>query len=274
MNQEAGASGLTVSLKVPEIAILGLPVLVTVSVSNHGPSPVTVSSRLNLMEGDLRLLITDPDGKQRSVTGAGGQPDTSLRLVKLPPNQQIVGNVHLLHTDAGVTFPQAGNYLLQAEYSPSPRLGRVTSTPVTLKVQPPKTKAQQGAAALLQNEELRLALTLAEADRAPAELRELAQDYADTQEGKLARLILAGSAAETEDTAATSDVFLNTDPTTAATLITSLSTPFSRVGERLKQSYVAHVESQDTTAGATASAKATERENSLRIVKGEPLKND
>lgn len=226
------------------------------------------------MEGDLRLLVTGPGGVRRLVTGAGGQPDTGLRQVTLRPGQQLMGSVNLLHTDAGATFPEVGSYILQAEYIPSPQLEWITSPPVTLPVRAPQTDAERGAAALLQKEEARLALTLAEADRSPVALQELAQHYSDTTGGKLARLILAGSVSAPGDAIDSDNIFLATDPMSVASLITSVSTPFSGVGDRLKQDYVAHIESQDTAAKATGSTSSSDVERALLIVKGQPLESE
>lgn len=272
--QVDSATGLVVELKVPETAVLGLTVLATLSVCNRGKSPATVSSRLNLMEGDVRLLLTGPDGSRRQVRGAGGQPDTALRQVTLPPGQQIVGSLNLLCTDSGTTFTEPGKYILQAEYSPSPQIGWVASAPVTMTVLSPQSEAHRGAAALLQKEDVKLALTLAEADRSPAELRELAERFADTLEGTLARLILVGSVTAAEDAAASNDIFLTTDPITTASLITSVSTPFSSVGKRLTDSYAAYLESHDIAAKAPQSAEIKKMERALRIIKGQPLETD
>lgn len=275
MTQQVGsAAGLVVELKVPETAVLGLTVLATLSVCNRGKSPATVSSRLNVMEGDVRLLLTGPDGISRQVIGAGGQPDTALRQVTLPPGQQIMGSLNLLCTDGGTTFTESGKYILQAEYSPSPQIGWVASAPVTMTVLSPQNEAQRDAAALLQKEDARLALTLAEADRAPDELRALAERFADTLEGKLARLILAGSVTTAEDAAASNDIFLTTDPIMTASLITSVSTPFSSVGKHLTDSYAAYLESHDVTSKATQSADVKKMERALHIIKGQPLKPD
>lgn len=275
MGQQAGdIAGLILELKVPERAVLGIAVLATISVSNRGASPVTVSSRLNLMEGDVRLLVTGPDGVRRRVVGAGGQPDTLPRQVTLPPGRQIVGGINLLYTDVGPTFPETGRYILQAEYSPTPHAGWLLSAPMPMTVHAPESEAQRGAAALLQKEAAKLALTLAEADHAPDELRELAKRFPDTLEGKLARLILAGRVASAEDAADANNIYLATDPLTAALLLTSLSTPFSRVGTRLKESYAAYSESRDVASAPPNPTDVSNRERALRMIREQPLEND
>lgn len=275
MGQQAGAvAELVLELKVPESAVLGLPALATLSVSNRGTFPVTVSSRLNLMEGDVRLLVTGPDGVRRRVVGAGGQPDTLPRQIALPPGRQIVGGINLLYTDAGPTFPETGRYILQAEYSPTPHAGWLVSAPVPMTVDAPESEAQRGAASLLQNEAAKLALTLAEVDRAPDELRELAERFPETLEGKLARLILTGNVAPAEDAADANNIFQATDPLTAALLLTSLSTPFSSIGTRLKENYAAYIESRDVTSAPPDPTDVSNRGRALRMIREQPLEND
>lgn len=281
MNQGGGRGGaIALALTMPETAVLGLSVLATLVVSNRGAAPETVSARLNLTEGDVRLLVTCPDGSSRRVAGAGGQPDTLPREVTLAPGEQVAGSVNLLQTDAGPTFTQPGSYTLQAEYTPSPQAGWVASAPVVLNVESPQSEEQRGVAAQLIKDDVRLALTLAEPDRAPAELGELAGRYPGTLDGKLARLILAGSKDVgegehgLEGAAASDEVLLDMKPGEAAALITSVSTPYSRVGSRLSKRYVSYLESQDAAEGARGSTGGAERERALRILKGQPFRDN
>ena len=271
---ELSATGLVAVLEVSKDAVIGLPMLVTLRVINRGKSPVTISARLNLMEGDVRLLVTGPDGTKRVITGAGGQPDTALRQVTLLPGQQIVDFMNLLYTNVGATFPEPGKYVLLAEYAPSPRVDWISSEPVSLTIRSPQNEAEQDAAALLQKEKARRALTLAEADSAPDELRELATGFPDSLGGKLARLVLAGSSEAADTAADLNEFFRATDPLTAASLIRAVSTPFSRVGERLAEGFAAYLESQETTAKTPDSPESVKAQRALRIAKGQPLEGD
>jgi hypothetical protein len=127
-----------------------------------------------------------------------------------------------------------------------------------------------GVAALLKREEAKLALTLAEADRAPEELKELTERFADTLAGELARLILTGSGGAAES----DELFLAANPITTALLITSVTTPFSRVGKRLKERYTGYIGSGDTAAKTPALERAVEKEQALDIIKGQPVEID
>jgi hypothetical protein len=275
MRQGDGRAGqIVLTLTVPEAAVLGLAVIGTLTVTNRGATPATVSARLNLSEGDVVLLVTCPDGSARRVAGAGGQPDTLPRQVTLAPGESIAAGVNLMQTEAGLTFPEPGRYVLRAEYAPHPAAASVTSAPVALTIRPPQGEEESSVADYLSKENVRLALTLAEADRAPDELRELARRHPTTLEGKLARLILAGGEESAEDAVTPDDTLVGMNPAEAASLITSVSTPFSRVGSRLAKRYVAHAESQDTAESVPGSAAGKEREQALRVVQGRPFGND
>jgi hypothetical protein len=274
MGQTGDTSGLSVELHVPETAVLGLPVLAALSVRNLGQSALNVSTRLNLMEGDVRLSVNDPTGKRRVVTGAGGQPDTALRQVTLPPARQLVAGINLFYTDGGDTFREAGRYVLQAEYLASPQTGWVASAPVPISVQQPLSHADAGVADLLKREDAKLAVTLAEADRAPDELKGLAERFPDTLAGKLARLILTGSGGTARGAVASDEFFLTTNPITTALLITLVSTPYSKVGRRLTEQYTVYIEPQDTAVKTLAQGGASEKERALQIIKGQPVEID
>lgn len=268
------AGQIVLTLTVPDTAVRGLAVIGMLTVTNRGASPATVSGRLNLSEGDVALLLTCPDGSTRRVGGAGGQPDTLPRQVTLSPGESIAASVNLMRTEVGLTFPESGRYVLQAEYAPHPAAALVTSAPVALTVAPLQGEEQLSVANYLSKENVSLALTLAEADRAPDELRELARRHPTTLEGKLARLILAGGDESAEDAATSDEPLEGMNPMEAASLITSVSTPFSRVGSRLAKRYVAYAESQDTVESVPGSAAGKERERALRVVKGQPFGND
>jgi hypothetical protein len=263
-------SDVAVTLDISSPAVVGLSVLAMLSVTNRGGSPVTVSSRLNLMEGDVKLLVTRPDGGTGNVTGAGGQPDTSLRQATLAPGQQIVGVINLLYTSVGATLPAPGNYTLRAEYYPSSRMQPVCSEPAGLAARLPQTSSERGAAAILEDEKVKRALVLAESDAAPESLQELATRFGDTLDGKLAQLILA---ANPEASAGSSDesIFLQADPLTIAQWITALSTPFSSVGKRLAKRFATIVENRDVALKMPGMPDPATMEKALRIIKGQPI---
>lgn len=254
---------LTVSLEVPEKIIVGLSVLATLRVTNSGASPVTVSARLNLMEGDVRLILTGPDGAPRVIQG--WQADTMLRRVTLQPGEQIVGSMNLLQTESGAIFTAPGRYSLQAQFSPSAREELIGSTPVVLTARQPRTDDERGAAEVLEDETLRRALVLAEPDSAPEKLEQLATEFPKLLDGELAQLILAGSKS--------SDAPQPTDPLAQALMIAALSTPFSPIGLSLAESFASQLEAQDAV-GKDAAAKQATIKRALRIVRGQPMESD
>jgi len=230
---------------------------------------MVISSRLNLMEGDVQIMITAADGVRQIVYGAGGQPDTALRQVALSPGQQVIGVINLLYTSLGLTFSEAGRYTLQAEYAPSPRVNPYLSSPVSMELRSPQSKDELEVSALLQKEEAKYALTLAEPSSARDELKILATRFTDTLDGKLALLVLAGDN-EAEYTASLSVLFSTVDLITMALWIRAVSTPFSSVGKHLTEKFSEYVETHD----ATAKYPELEIKRALSIAKGHPVTAD
>ncbi|MEK6283167.1 MAG: hypothetical protein AABN95_22655 [Acidobacteriota bacterium] len=251
-----------VTLDVQEPVIFGLSVLGTLRVTNRGATSVTISSRLNLMEGDVRLTVFGPDTSPRELRG--WQADTILRQATLAPNEQLVGSMNLLQTEAGPVFPTPGRYQLQAEFSPSPRDAPVTSPRIDVDVRSPQTDAERGAAELLANEVVRQSIVLAQSDAAPNEIAQLAKKFPETLDGKLARLILAGTSDAANRTHFTSlDSSLLDVP-----LISALRTPFSRVGRQLAEDFTRKIQ----TLNAKQGAQQANLDSALRIVEGKPMK--
>jgi hypothetical protein len=85
IEQTGDSSGLAVELNVPETAVLGVPVPAVLCVRNRGKSALNVSTRLNLMEGDVRLSANDPGGTRRLITGAGGSLTPPYVRSRCPP---------------------------------------------------------------------------------------------------------------------------------------------------------------------------------------------
>lgn len=212
-----------------------------------------MSSRLNLMEGDVSLLVTGPDGTRRQLHG--WQADTILRQVTLAPNEQLVAHVNLLQTEEGPVFPTPGRYELQAEFSPSVQTDAITSPPVIVNARAPQTDVERGAAKLLSDDNVRRSIVLAQDDATPNQLAQLAENFRETLDGKLAQLIRTG-AAEFDSL----DSSLSTVP-----LISALKTPFSRIGRGLAEKLVTKIEASDE-------AKSSEIDAALNTLKGKPVK--
>src|SRR5215218_5790186 len=202
---EHESSSLVLTLEVQEPVVVGLSALGTLRVTNRATTPITISSRLNVMEGDVRLIVAGPDGKHRDLRG--WQADTILRQVVLAPNEQLVAHLNLLQTEEGSVFSSPGRYQLQAEFSPSLQSEAITSAPVEINVRAPQT------------------------DASPTELALLAERFPETLDGKLAQLISAGAGEATAEIDSL-DSLLSTAP-----LISVLKTPFSRIGRGLAEEF-------------------------------------
>lgn len=255
-NDESQA--LTLTMEVSEPAIVGLSVLATLRLTNDSKSSITIPSRLNLMEGALTLKVTGPDQKPRTING--WQADTQLREITLGPKEQFVSHLNLLQTEEGPVFPEPGRYSLQAFYSPSPQLPEIVSSETAVNVRTAQSNAELGAAKLLENETLRRSIVLGQSDETPDELHKLADDYADTLDGKLAKLILSGASDEPD----TSELADNVKSTASAVpMLCALRTPYSGVGKRLAADLSAKLEARDST---------KQTENLKRILEGKPIK--
>lgn len=255
------SSSLVLALEVQEPVVVGLSALAMLRVINQGTAPITISSRLNLMEGDVRLLVVGPDGTRREIRG--WQADTILRQVTLAPNEQLVVNLNLLQTEEGPVFPSPGRYQLQAEFSPSLESGAITSPPVEVNVRAPQTEVERGVAQLLSDEKVRRSIVLAQNDASPNELAQLAEKFPDTLDGKLAQLIRAGSGDTTADFSSLDSALSN------APLISALRTPFSRVGRGLAEEFSTRVAAFDE---ATPEGKQSDIDTAARMVNGKPVK--
>lgn len=265
------SSGIAVVLEIAEPVVIGLSVIIAIYVVNRGNSPIDVSSRLNLMEGDVQLLITDPAGNKQKVFGAGGQPDTALRRKTLLPGQEIAAGINLLYTNIGETFKMPGTYVLQAVYFPSPNMETVYSNPVSVTAQMPQTDTERKTASILQSEELKRAIVIPESDNLPNQIAELAANFADTQDGKLASLLLAESRINSDDTTKPSEVFSAAEPVSVALWITALSTPFSNVGDALKSSFTEFLDDPQSVDRSSAENDSSEMTKALKILNEDPF---
>jgi hypothetical protein len=166
-----------------------------VRVNNHGEDAVSVSGRLNLFEGDLRLQRRGPDGGTATLRGAVDL-DSFPRLVDLPADSALESGVFLAYTSAGLSFETPGRYELRAAYDPGDGRATVVSEPVDLQVTAAGPDPDAELAAVADETVARaVALTGLDADpAATASLRTLADRFPDRREGILAALALAGAA--------------------------------------------------------------------------------
>jgi hypothetical protein len=271
-SETPSSTGLVVFLEVAEPVVVGLSVLTTIYIINRGNEPVTVSSRLNLMEGDVRFLIADAGGNRQKVSGAGGQPDTALQIVTLPPGKQIAASINILNTSIGETFKEPGRYTVQALYYPGGYSEPLSSNTVSIAARMPQTESEKQVASILQNEAVKLALTLTEDTGAAPELQDLATRFSETRDGQLAALLLAASEhSVAADAAEKISPFSSNDPVSTAFNITALTTPYSNVGERLKNAFGDYLNSVSTSDSKTADDDSAQLTRALKIVGRQPF---
>ncbi len=267
-------SDATVTLEIVQPVVVGLSVLAILRVLNQGKTELNISSRLNLMEGDVHLLVTNPNGDKYKAAGAGGEPDTFWRTVTLLPGQQILGCVNLLYTSVEEIFSEPGIYTIEVEYHPSPIMKPWKSEPVIVTACLPQTESEHGVAALLQDKTVKRALILGESDVARDTLQELADRFGETLDGKLARFILAGSKIFDLSLQGMQSMFLLSDladPFMLALRIKTLSTPFNSLGERLLNQLLAFIENPIIQSGINLAVDSASIERALRIIRGEPV---
>jgi hypothetical protein len=263
--REASPAGLAIGVEVADPVVVGLSVPAAIRVTNHGPGPATISSRLNLFEGDLRLIVTHPDGTTRHLKG--WQADTPLHRVTLAAGEHVEAAINLLSTGSGPAFPSPGSYVLRVEYDPSPAAETVVSAPVTVTARSPQTEPERGVAELLKDDATREAFVRAEVDAAREKFEALSQRYGETLDGKLARLLLFGADKGID----AADTFQRTDPMTLARWITMLSTPYNKIGAHLTDQFVARFELHSSAAAGSKAEDSAVLEKALRVVKRLPL---
>ncbi len=118
--------------------------LVGVVTLEAGDQAVSVSSRLNLIEGDLVVDVTGPAG--HTARCAWPWPvDALSRSTELAPGQRLLGAVPLLATDTSAPlFPVAGDHTLVASFAATPDT-TLRSPPITVRRTPAGTEARAGA---------------------------------------------------------------------------------------------------------------------------------
>lgn len=251
----AGEEGLSVRLEVASPVVAGLAALALLRVSNSGAAPLLVSARLNLMEGDVSLLVTDPAGGVREIRG--WQADTGLHRAELAPGQELLGALNLLDAPDGPIFLGPGGYRLAAHYTASPRAAPIQSAAVPVSVVSPRTDAERELAGLLADPGVRRGLVLGDCDSAPQGLRDIAGRFPRTLEARLAALVSSADGAEAEDDAA---------PLETAVAIVALTNPYSRTGKRLAAKHAARFEQRVATGDS-----GPELEEAVALLRGEPL---
>jgi hypothetical protein len=194
---EPGLPGLRLELSLPEQVLRGEFVYATVTLTNTGDEPRTVSATLNLAEGDLWISLVDPAGERvdvRDVVLACGPP----RTVELAPGERLTSPVELLYTSRGFTFDQPGRYTLHAEFDAGEAPGEVVrSGPAEVVVRPAASESERELERLTTEDDVGLAFALGDYGAAPEareKLDELVSRFADSDTGAASAMVIANSA--------------------------------------------------------------------------------
>jgi hypothetical protein len=193
------AADLALGLTLPATVHPGEYVVAEFAVTNTGPTPREVSARLNLAEGDLRLVRRRPSGLLDQVSdvllGCGPRP-----MVELAPGESITGRAQLLYTNAGFTFDEPGTHEITAEFDIGDGWTTARSDTVRIQVRPAQSAAERSAADLALEPRVGLAIALGDfgLDRAVGErLASFATEHADSDTGAAAALVMANSLSRT-----------------------------------------------------------------------------
>jgi hypothetical protein len=235
---DPAVEGLDLRVDVPGDAHRGEFIVATVTLTNTDSITRTVTSRLNLAEGDLWFSVVDPGGRNlevRDVVLACGE----RRFVELEPGAEITGQIQLLYTSAGFTFDQAGSYTLRAELDTGEEPGTLLqSAPVQLVMRPAATDEELRLERLATQDSVGLAFALGDPSADPAAeepLTTLVEDFAETDTGVAAALTLVNarerkgneSAAPAADvtTQVLTDALERSDPASVARLAAAVASP-------------------------------------------------
>lgn len=193
VNQD-DAPGLTLDLRLPAEVYVGQYVVAEVVLTNTGDDAREVSTKLNLSEGDLRLLHALPGGEVeqvRDVVLACGPPQTTV----LQPGESITSHAQVFFTSEGVTFDVPGRHVVRAEFD---ALGwaAVRSQRVTVQVRMAVTEDERDVASATLDPGVGVAFALGDFgrdDAVRARLTAVAEAQPDSDTGGAAALVLANA---------------------------------------------------------------------------------
>lgn len=195
VNQD-DAADLRLELRLPDEVFVGQYVVAEVVLTNTGEVAREVSTRLNLSEGDLRLLHALPGGdveQVRDVVLACGPPQTAV----LQPGESITAHMQVFFTSEGVTFDVPGRHVVRAEFD---ALGwaAVRSPRVAVQVRMAVTGEERDLAAVTLDPGVGAAFALGDFGRDETvrdRLATVAEAQPDSDTGGAAALVLANALA-------------------------------------------------------------------------------
>lgn len=190
------AADITLEIVLPHLVYRGQFVAAEFTVTNRGARPRTITSAINLSQGDLRLLVTPPADELHDVrdviVACGDRP-----FVTLEPGQSITGTAQVFYTNVGFTFRQSGRYFVSAELDLGDRSGAIArSNTAAIVVRAPVTAEEERVAELSMEFGVGRAFAFGDYGTdagAKKYLEELAAKYPHTESGAAAALTLANS---------------------------------------------------------------------------------
>ena len=193
---DTGDDALQLTVTMPAQAFVGEYVTAEVALTNVSDQPRTVTTLINLSEGDLVFLHTSPDRSLEHLVdvaiGCGPRPTTVLQ-----PGESIRNHVQVFFTNQGVTFTEPGRHTVAAQLEVDP-VTTVRSAPVTVDVRGPASEAEVDISAKTLTPGVGRAIALGDfATDAAARsvLTALAEQHSDTDTGAAGALVLANSLA-------------------------------------------------------------------------------
>jgi hypothetical protein len=193
---DTGDDGLELTVTMPAQAFVGEYVTAEVALTNVSDEPRTVTTLINLSEGDLVFVHTPPDHSLQHLVdvalGCGPRPTTVLQS-----GESIRNHVQVFFTNQGVTFTEPGRHTVAAQLEVD-ALTTVRSTPVTVDVRGPASDAEVDISAKTLTPGVGRAIALgdfATDASARAVLTDLAEQHSDTDTGAVGALVLANALA-------------------------------------------------------------------------------
>ncbi len=188
------SEGIEVRLVVPTQVYVGEYVIAALTLTNTGSAPRAVTARLNLAEGDVRLLRVGPTGHSEAirdvVVACGPRP-----MTELAPGSSVTAYLQIFYTSVGVTFDNPGRHQVVAEVEVDAfTTGR--SAPVTLDVRPASTTTELDIAGATLVPDVGRAIAIGDFgahDDARALLTGVAEQHSDSDTGAACALVMVNA---------------------------------------------------------------------------------
>jgi hypothetical protein len=243
------SEALSVELAGPAAVRIGELLCAALRVVNRTRTPQRVSARLNLTEGDVRLVVTRPDGSVKRAH-ASRLVDSAARFVELPPGAALESGLALLHAHTGFLFDEPGGFQVVAQYDGVPRTPPLTSPALHVNAGTATADKEADLARRMLDPSVGLSFELGEPASAAAErlLESIAEDFSGQLEGRAARLLVSIAHADRRTIARVIDDFLAADsPVDAARELTALISPATPNGSIVRETLRDRLGRSDST---------------------------